>query len=63
MALGRYVVDAVLLEGRSAGEVRAHGISRYWLYKLIARYREGGYADHWRHQAFGRCGSGDKTLV
>ena len=45
MALGRYVVDAVLLEGRSAGEVaRAHGISRYWLYKLIARYREGGYA-------------------
>src|ERR1039458_6660057 len=44
MALGRYVVDAVLLEGRSAGEVaKAHGISRYWLYKLIARYREGGY--------------------
>jgi transposase InsO family protein len=45
MALGRYVVDAVLLEGRSAGEVaRAHGISWYWLYKLIARFREGGYA-------------------
>jgi transposase InsO family protein len=44
MALGRYVVDAVLLEGRSVGEVaKAHGISRYWLYKLIARYREGGY--------------------
>ncbi len=44
MALGRYVVDAVLLEGRSVGEVaKAHGISRYWLYKLIARFREGGY--------------------
>ena len=45
MALGRYVVDAVLLEGRSPTEIaRTHGISRYWLYKLIARYREGGYA-------------------
>jgi len=43
MGLGRYVVDAVLLEGRGVGEVaNAHGISRYWLYKLIARYREGG---------------------
>jgi transposase InsO family protein len=44
MGLGRYVVDAVLLEGRSVGEVaKAHGISRYWLYQLIARYRESGY--------------------
>src|ERR1035441_2057131 len=44
MALGRYVVHAVLLEGRSPGEVaKAHGISRYWLYKLIARFRVGGY--------------------
>src|SRR6202049_1981364 len=45
MALGRYVVDAVLLEGRSPTESpQAHGLSRYWLYKLIARFREGGYA-------------------
>jgi transposase InsO family protein len=45
MALGRYVVDAVLLEGRSPTAIaKAHGISRYWLYKLIARFREGGYA-------------------
>jgi transposase len=45
MALGRYVVDAVLLEGYSPTEIaRTHGISRYWLYKLIARFREGGYA-------------------
>jgi len=43
MGMGRYVVEAVLLEGRSVTEVaRAHGISRYWLYQLIARYREGG---------------------
>jgi transposase InsO family protein len=44
MGLGRYVVDAVLLEGRSAREVAsAHGISKSWIYELIARYRAGGY--------------------
>jgi transposase InsO family protein len=44
MGMGRYVVDAVLLEGRSAREVaRAHGISKSWIYELIRRYREGGY--------------------
>jgi len=42
--LGRYVVDAVVLEGRSAREVaEAHGISKSWIYELIARYRAGGY--------------------
>jgi transposase len=42
--MGRYVVDAVLLEGRSAREVaRAHGISKSWIYELIRRYRSGGY--------------------
>jgi transposase InsO family protein len=42
--LARYVVDAVLLEGRSAREVaKAHGISKSWIYELIARYRDGGY--------------------
>src|SRR5437870_2682743 len=45
MGLGRYVVDAVLLEGRSPTELaRSHGIARSWIYKLIARYQEGGYA-------------------
>ena len=44
MGMGRYVVDAVLLEGRSAREVaRAHGISKTWIYELIRRYRSGGY--------------------
>jgi transposase len=44
MGLGRYVVDAVLAEGRSAREVaEAHGISKSWIYELIARYRAGGY--------------------
>jgi len=44
MGMGRYVVDAVLLEGRSAREVaRAHGISKSWIYELIRRYRVGGY--------------------
>ena len=36
MGMGRYVVDAVVLEGRSAREVaRAHGISKTWIYELI----------------------------
>jgi transposase len=44
MALGRYVVDAVLLEGRSPTELaRTRAISRSRIYQLIARYREGGY--------------------
>src|SRR2546421_4641701 len=44
MGMARYVVDAVLLEGRSAREVaRAHGISKTWIYELIARFRAGGY--------------------
>src|SRR5207249_323065 len=42
--LGRYVVDAVLLEGRSPAELaKQHGISRSWIYQLVARFREGGY--------------------
>jgi transposase InsO family protein len=42
--MARYVVDAVVLEGRSAREVaRAHGISKTWIYELISRYRAGGY--------------------
>lgn len=42
--MARYVVDAVLLEGRSAREVAgAHGISKSWIYELIGRYRQGGY--------------------
>ena len=45
MGRARYLVDAVLLEGRSPTElVRTHGISRSWLYELLARFREGGYA-------------------
>ena len=44
IGMGRYVVDAVLLEGRSAREVaRAHGVSKSWIYELIKRYRAGGY--------------------
>ena len=44
IGLARYVVDAVVLEGRSAREVaQAHGISKSWIYELIARYRDGGY--------------------
>lgn len=44
MALGRYVVEAVVLEGRSPTELaRSHGISRSWINELVARFRQGGY--------------------
>jgi transposase InsO family protein len=44
MGLGRYLVDAIVLEGRSPRELaKSHGISRSWIYELVARYRQGGY--------------------
>lgn len=44
MGLARYVVDAVVVEGRSAREVaRAHGVSKSWVAELVRRYRAGGY--------------------
>jgi transposase InsO family protein len=43
MDLAGYVINAVLVEGRSVKEVcESHGISRSWLYELIGRYREHG---------------------
>jgi transposase InsO family protein len=43
MDLAGYVINAVLVEGRSVREVcEAHDISRSWLYELIGRYREAG---------------------
>src|SRR3989442_10325322 len=45
MALGRYLVEAVVLERRSVSELaRRHGVSRYWIYKLLKRFHEGGFA-------------------
>lgn len=44
LELARYVVEAVEREGRSYREVaRAHGVSKSWVAKLVARFREGGY--------------------
>ncbi len=43
MDLGRYAVEAVLLEGRSYREVaRALGVSKSWVAKIVSRYRAGG---------------------
>src|SRR5438309_627171 len=43
MDLAGYVINAVVLEKRSVREVAAsHGISKTWLYELLARYRAGG---------------------
>jgi transposase InsO family protein len=42
--MARYLVEAHVLEGRSVSELAAaHGVHRSWIYKLIARYRDGGY--------------------
>jgi transposase InsO family protein len=44
MELARYVVEAVVLEGRSYREVaRSHGVSKSYVGKLVGRFREGGY--------------------
>ena len=44
MAKARYLVEAHLVEGRSVAELAAaHGVHRSWIYKLLTRYREGGY--------------------
>jgi transposase len=39
----RYLVEAHVVEGRLVSELAAaHGVHRSWIYKLLARYREGG---------------------
>lgn len=44
MDLARYVVDAVVIEGRSYREVAAaHGVSKSYVGKLVGRFHEGGY--------------------
>jgi len=41
--LAAFVVQAVLIEKRSVREVaRTHGVSKTWLYELLARYKAGG---------------------
>ena len=45
MDMGRFLVEAHLREGRPVAELAAvHGVSRSWIYKLLARYREHGWA-------------------
>ena len=44
MSLARYVVDAVVIDGRSVRDVaRTHGVSKSWVAVLVFRYRQGGY--------------------
>lgn len=39
-----YLVEAHVVEGRSVSELAAaHGVHRSWIYKLLARYKAGGY--------------------
>ncbi|MEB3034946.1 helix-turn-helix domain-containing protein, partial [[Mycobacterium] nativiensis] len=45
MSKASLVITAVVLEGRPAAEVCArYGISKSWLYGLLARYRDEGDA-------------------
>ncbi|HUI02571.1 MAG TPA: IS481 family transposase [Acidimicrobiales bacterium] len=45
MDLGRFLVESHLKEGRSVAELaRAHGVSRGWIYKLLARHRREGWS-------------------
>jgi hypothetical protein len=42
--MARYLVEAHVLGGRPVSELAAaHGVHRSWIYKLIARYRDGGH--------------------
>jgi transposase InsO family protein len=48
MSKTRLVVTAVVVEGRSQGEVaRAYGVSQGWISRLVARYRAEGEAAFW----------------
>ena len=43
MSKARLVITAVVLEGRAVSEVvEAYGVSRSWVYELVARYRSEG---------------------
>src|SRR4051812_39710127 len=45
MSKARLVITAVVVEGRSQAEVAAaYGVSKGWVSKLVARYREEGEA-------------------
>ena len=44
MGRERYLIEAMVVEGRSPTQLaRSHGVARSWLYKLLARFRDGGY--------------------
>ncbi len=58
MELARFVVDAVVLEGRSCRDVaRSHGVSKSWVAERVARYRAGGY------DALTPCSKAAKTIA
>src|SRR5690242_1636366 len=45
MSKARLVITAVVVEGRTQGEVaRAYGVSQGWVSRLVARYRAEGEA-------------------
>jgi hypothetical protein len=62
MALGRYMVDAVVLEGRSPTEpARTHGISRSWMEKSRDSRISRVYAENRQAQSRASGGEGGST--
>ena len=48
MSKARLVLTAVVVEGRRPAEVAAaYGVSRSWVYELVARHRREGEAAFW----------------
>ena len=48
MSKARLVITAVVVEGRTQGEVaRAYGVSQGWISRLVARYRAEGETAFW----------------
>ena len=44
-SLARYIVDAAVVEHRSPTDLaRDHNISKSWIYCLLQRFKEDGYA-------------------
>src|ERR1700688_5176719 len=42
---GRYIVEAIVVEHRSPSELaRIHKVSRSWIYRMLERFEQGGYA-------------------
>jgi transposase-like protein len=74
MELAQFVLNEILVERRSVREVATeHGVSKTWLYELLARYRRDRidrtgkvtlrYRSALRHLGIGRRYAGTRVLI